>query len=506
MPEEKFDVIVIGSGLGGLVSAVILAMEGFSVCVLEKNNQFGGNLQTFSRDKKIFDTGVHYLGGLSKGQNLYRYFDYLGIMQDLRLKQMPEVFDEIQIGSDGVRYPISQGYDAFVKNLSKYFPYDIDALHQYVEDLQKTCATFPLYNLEDRILHDKESLGVSLKDYFRQLTTNKRLIEVLNGSNFLYAGEMESTPFYVHALIMNSYIQSSYQCINGGSQISKLLVRRLRMMGGKVFARKEVVKFHFDENRVIAVETKDGSSIFGDRFISNIEPQLTLNMIGKERFRSVYFDRVNNMPLTVSSFSLHLVLESKRIKYHAPNLYSHKSSDTTHSFSSYAEDNWPETFMLSMTEDKDCEGFADTMTVLVPMRFEEVHLWDSTSNTALDPHSRGAEYDDFKNRKANQILSVLESNFPSISNDVRSKYMSSPLSYRDYIGTKNGNLYGPQKFSQAPLDSMISSKTKVPNLYFTGQSTGMHGILGVTIGAVLACGMIIDHSYLIKKIAGHGEA
>jgi all-trans-retinol 13,14-reductase len=61
--KEQYDIVVVGSGLGGLVSAIILAKEGYSVCVLEKNNQFGGNLQTFVRDKTIFDTGIHYIGG-----------------------------------------------------------------------------------------------------------------------------------------------------------------------------------------------------------------------------------------------------------------------------------------------------------------------------------------------------------------------------------------------------------------------------------------------------------
>ena len=86
--KKAYDILVIGSGLGGLVSALILAKEGLKVCVLEKNNQYGGNLQTFSRDKLIFDTGVHYLGGLSKGQNLNQFFSYLEIMNDLELQLM----------------------------------------------------------------------------------------------------------------------------------------------------------------------------------------------------------------------------------------------------------------------------------------------------------------------------------------------------------------------------------------------------------------------------------
>lgn len=80
--SKKYDVVIVGSGLGGLVSAIILAKEGKKVCVLEKNQQFGGNLQTFARDKQIFDTGIHYIGALDKGQNLYKYFSYIGIMED----------------------------------------------------------------------------------------------------------------------------------------------------------------------------------------------------------------------------------------------------------------------------------------------------------------------------------------------------------------------------------------------------------------------------------------
>ena len=85
--KKHYDVVIIGSGLGGLVSSIILAKEGYSVCVLEKNNQFGGNLQTFVRDKTIFDTGIHYIGGLSEGQNLYKYFTKVNIRYSGMLKK-----------------------------------------------------------------------------------------------------------------------------------------------------------------------------------------------------------------------------------------------------------------------------------------------------------------------------------------------------------------------------------------------------------------------------------
>ena len=95
---EQYDVLIIGSGMGGLVCGALLSKEGYKVCVVEKNKQLGGCLQTYVRDRVIFDSGVHYLGGLDPGQNLYQIFKYLGLMDKLRLQKMDEdVFDKILI-------------------------------------------------------------------------------------------------------------------------------------------------------------------------------------------------------------------------------------------------------------------------------------------------------------------------------------------------------------------------------------------------------------------------
>ena len=257
--KEQYDVVIIGSGLGGLISAIILAKEGYSVCVLEKNNQYGGNLQTFVRDKTIFDTGIHYIGGLSEGQNLYKYFSYLGIMKELKLKKMDEDgLEIISFADENKEYPHAQGYDNFVRQLVKYFPEEEAAIVQYCENVASTCDSFPLYNLKWEGKYDSEKLAVNAKQYIDGLTDNKLLRAVLAGSNFLYAGIAEKSPFYVHALSVNSYIQSAWRCINGGSQITKQLIKPLRKHGGEAHKYKEVVSFDVVDNEITAVRTKDG--------------------------------------------------------------------------------------------------------------------------------------------------------------------------------------------------------------------------------------------------------
>ena len=69
---EKFDVIIVGSGLGGLECGFILAKNGMKVCILEQDTQTGGCLRTFQRGDMLFDTGFHYVGGLDEGQSLHR--------------------------------------------------------------------------------------------------------------------------------------------------------------------------------------------------------------------------------------------------------------------------------------------------------------------------------------------------------------------------------------------------------------------------------------------------
>ena len=142
--KEKYDIVIIGSGLGGLVSANILARNGYSVCVLEKNKQYGGNLQTFVRDKNIFDTGVHYIGGLEEGQNLYQYFKYLGIMDDLNIQKLDEdKFDVITFDDDEKEYCHAQGYDNFANSLINQFPEEERSIQAYCQKLQDVCNSFP---------------------------------------------------------------------------------------------------------------------------------------------------------------------------------------------------------------------------------------------------------------------------------------------------------------------------------------------------------------------------
>ncbi|HLK27183.1 MAG TPA: FAD-dependent oxidoreductase [Puia sp.] len=499
---QQYDVIIIGSGIGGLVCGNILSMEGMKVCVLEKNKQIGGCLQTFSRDKVIFDSGVHYIGGLDKGQNLYQIFKYLGLMEKLKLEKMDEdAFDKIIIDNDENEYPLAQGYDNFIARLSEYFPDEKNAIINYCETIQSICKKFPLYNLRSggQYSEKQDVLEIDTKTFIESLTLNKKLQAVLAGNNILYAGQSAKTPFYVHSLILNSYIESSWKCIDGGSQIAKLLAQNIRKNNGEVLTNNEVKKIAEENGIVKYVELQDGSNLYAKNYISNIHPVKTMEILKTNLIKPAYKNRIKSLENSISCFSVNVVLKKDSFRYFNSNYYWHKEG-AVWNMQNYSAENWPLGYALFLSPSSKTKEYADVLSVLTYMHYAEVKEWEQTFNTTTKPTERGNAYDDFKKQKAEILLNVVQEKFPGLKDCIQSYYVATPLSYRDYLGTDDGSLYGIVKDYKDPVKTLIAPQTKLPNFFLTGQNLNLHGILGATITALSTCSALLGNENIIDKI------
>ena len=97
-------------------------------------------------------------------------------------------------------------------------------------------------------------------------------------------------------------------------------------------------------------------------------------------------------------------------------------------------------------------------------------------------------------------MAALEVRIPGMKNNIQSYTCATPITYHDYIGSKDGTLYGVLKDYKDPQKTFITAKTKINNLYLTGQSLNLHGVMGVTVSAAITCSDILGHPYLIHKI------
>ncbi|MBP9152033.1 MAG: NAD(P)/FAD-dependent oxidoreductase, partial [Flavobacteriales bacterium] len=476
MAEKVYDFVIIGSGLGGLQCAYILADHGSSVCVLEKNQQLGGSLQVFSRDKTVFDTGVHYLPAMDEGQPLHSYFKYFGLTDSVKWKKLDSHFDQISF-DDGSKFHHASSWSEFEKTLTADFPEEEKAIKTYSETIGSIVKTFPLdelvYNELD--LTDDSVLDLNAKEFIDSLTENEKLRAVLAGSNLLYAGSAAKCPLYVHALVTNGYVQSAYRCVDGGSQLAKELAKRIREKGGEVLRRKKVVGFELKNEEIRTVITEDGERYSGRQFISNIQPKVLLQLVGKEYFKPSFYNRFQKAKNTLSSFTVNIVCKPNSFPYLNYNIYHH-TTDHVWAKPDYSEDEWPLQFMLSTPASSKSDEFAHGISIMTYMRFDEVEKWKDSHKTIVSPGERPSEYEAFKAEKTEQLLKAVENQFPKIRDCIQSVHASTPLTYRDYIGSDDGNMYGTEKDFRRGMANFIAPNTKIPNLWLTGQYLNLHGI------------------------------
>jgi len=518
-------VVVIGSGLGGLLSGFLLSKEGMQVTVLEKHRKFGGCLQTFKRDRFTFDTGMHYIGSLAPGQTLNNYWKYFGLTDRMDLLKMDENgFDRISY--IGTEYPLAQGSDNFMEQLLPYFPDKQTALKKYTDKLQEIANSHPLYNLElpsgdfidkhryitaftflsnlettspwnsvPSLCHSVKQIEPQRRTKDAQRNTKEKysLAQVLAGNNFLYAGSPTTTPLSQFGLINHSFISSSWRLAGGSQQIADILVEGIRANGGRMLARKKANRITKSGSE-FTIYTADGDHFHAGQVVSDIHPAATLNLLDGIRVQKAFQERICGLENTASVFSVYLGLKPDVFPYLNHNVY-HYTSENVWNTSTSSGNRWPESFLFITPPEKDQGKYANTAVIMTTMLFDELTKWD-----ASDSGARDKTYSIFKAKKAKQLLDVVYAKFPDLKEAVVTIDISTPLTWRDYTGTPQGSMYGIVKDASNPQKTTIFPKTKVPGLFFTGQSVNMHGALGVTIGAVMTCGEILGLPYILKTI------
>lgn len=447
-------VVIIGGGLGGLQCGLILQRSGYDVTILERNAQVGGCLQSFSRGGCLFDTGFHYAGGLGEGEPLHTLFDYFGL-NDLPWQQLdPDCADEIVI--DGYSFPMATGYDRFAERLAEFFPSEREALHEYVSFLKGVGEG--IFNA-----FDSQSLNPlferSASEYLESLFKDPLLKKVLCGASL----RLEMTPqlpLYVFAQISNSFIQSSWRLPGGGGLIAGTLADRLVCEGGTVLTGMEATSIHVSGG-VADYVMAAGEEFEADIVVSDAHPAVTVGLVEpREGLRKVFRERISDLDNTRGVFTANVVLKEGRMDYLNRNIFIH-------------------------------EGDREVMVHFypVPKGSKATHL-DLLSPMPYIPREDPG-YQAAKQAKLEECLSLASSRLPGLENAVSEVYTSTPATYRRYTLTPSGSAFGIRKDCFNTAATVISPRTPVRNLFLTGQSLNLHGLLGVTMTSILTCREIL---------------
>ena len=495
----KKSVLIIGGGLGGLVCGAILSKEGYSVRILEKHKVAGGGLHTFKRNGIDFETGMHVISGFQSYGTLNRLFTYLGIIDKLQIKPADaDGFDRFHIAADGQTYKMATGRENFVATLGKYFPKEKENIQRYIDKVYKICDSIALFNLRmpsSNLYSNMEIMSMSVNELIASYTDNPKLQAILAWNNSQYGGEKNKTPAYIGAFITQFYIEGASRFVGGSQQLADALIDVIIKNGGEVITGDGVLFIDIQDKQIQKVITDKGQEYTADWYISAIHTSSLFKLMDTTKIQKSYRQRIDCIPNSYSSFKTYVTFKPQSFPYLNYAGYYLLDYDAVWTSSEFTDENWPRGCMYMTPPIIGDDRFAQKMIIHAIMNFDAVRQWE---NTVVG--RRGDEYRAFKRHCEEKLLDMMEQIFPDFRSKINHVFSATPLTIRDYLGTKEGANFGTVRDCNNLAASFVAVRTKVNNLLLTGQCVNLHGILGVPITAVSTCGELVGLEELLGKM------
>lgn len=490
----KYDFVVIGAGISGITSAITLAQNGYHVALLEKANQTASLLRGFSRRGVHFDTGFHYTGGLGAGEPLDLFFRYLGLSE--RISSYPFA----AAGSDLFRcerpdfeFQVPAGYDCFQEKLAESFPDERGAIKSYLTQVRSVCATMPYLNLDAELDQDaalRRILGPTLRETLDALTGNVLLKSLLSMHSLLYGVSCEEVSFAQHAAIVGSYYQSARGIRGGGLSLARACEARLAELGVDVFCSSEVTSLVVGAGGALSgVRLADGNTLTCNAAIATVHPRLLPDLAPEGTFRPAYRKRLNALEETVSAFLCFAVTQKPLPSLAGANRFLLPEAGCLSELGKRPLGAAPIYLSAAYRAgESDPHGFIG----ICPTLFTETTPWASSRLGA-----RPEAYRQFKAQALDLMQRQIERAYPDLAGNIQFIEGSTPLTMRDFCGTPLGGLYGVKhkvgQYNPHPL-------TRIPGLFLAGQAIVAPGVMGAVISGLLACGTILGHDFMRKKL------
>lgn len=484
----KYDVIIIGSGFGGLVCGHILSKQGMNVLLLERQAQPGGCIQSYRRDGLAFDTGLHYVGGLAEGQTMHRLFDTIGLMQLPWHRLDPKGFDLVTIGGD--TFALAEGYDAFIDTLAASFPQEREALQKYTDMLRQT---------QELDLGSADANALQTAGAYDWLTTtfhDPLLVNVLSGNALKMELRRESLPLFTFAHGQSSYVQSSWRLKGDGNMIVRSLTDDITHYGGTIRCRAEVEELIEHDGRIVAARCRNGETYEGNLFISDVHPTLTFSWIRQSGvLKNMFRRRMSSLENTFGMFTASLTIKEGTLPYFNHNKFVYSRPNVWTFYDERDKKGDIGGLMISCRVPEDCSGFTRQIDLMTPMPWEQCKSWEDSRL-----FRRSHAYNTWKEDTYARCLALAETVVPGLGAAVEHHYTSTPLTYRDYTLTPYGSAYGVRKDYRNLMMTMLSPRTPLPNLLLTGQNIILHGLEGVAMTSLHTSAAILgkDFNDIIK--------
>jgi all-trans-retinol 13,14-reductase len=503
---EEFDAIIIGSGVGGLATAICLARAGQNVLVLEQHYVPGGWSHSFTLNGQRFSPGVHYVGLIDEGQSTSELYKGLGIANDMVFFRMNEkAYEHCLINNQN--YDLPAGVENLKSTLIAQFPKEEKNIKEYVSLVEKVSYELQLMpklrgwwqkiTVPFRTKHFGKFALFPLKKVIGWHIKDPLLKTILN----IQCGDHGLPPsracFPVHCSVMSHYFDGGFYPMGGGGGLVKAMTNGVKNHGGEIRVKQSVKKIIIENKKALGVELENGEKLFAKNIISNADPSITyLDLIGKEHLSKGLQKKISKTKYSVTSLILFLTLDIDvtRFGIDSGNIWMMKDDDMDSQFEELTKggvdegDEFPALF-ISCTTIKDPVSFNGRYH-----NFEVVTYidYDKLPDFKNEKEYQTDEYKIFKEKVINKFMNNMEKIIPNAKKHIVQAELGTPKTNEFYVNSTNGNVYGTEKTLNQVGPFSFKNKTEIENLYLCGASTLSHGVAGATHSGVSTAALILN--------------
>lgn len=515
--KARFDAIVIGSGIGSLTTAALLAKErGMRVLVLEKHFNLGGQTHEFKRKSKYeFDVGLHYIGGMDRGSGK-AVFDYLTEGR-LRWQKMPDEFEkfvypdfEFDVPSNGARYR---------ERLIARFPAERAAIEQYFRDVKIAATWYSLGHMEDALPAALRPLlklafrwkgrlaALTVEDYLQRHFRDARLKALLASQWGDYGLPPRQAAFGMHALIVTHYWRGGWYPVGGAKQIARAIIPVIERSGGQVLSGRTVTEILIDQGRATGVRTiatlkpeRPPVDYAAPIVISGAGAVNTYLRLIPRHVDIPFRDKLADLPRGTSAISVYLGLKASpaALGIRGENHWVYSGYD--HNLAA-ADASLTQGYYLSFASLKNPQAKSHTAEIITFAQYDRFAQWAGGRWK-----KRGDEYERLKQDIARQLIDRVDRRIPGFAALVDYVDVSTPLTMEHFQGNPRGEFYGLPATPDRLFQPWTHAATPVRNLYLTGCDVMSPGVVGAMIGGVKTAGALMGSFGFFRLMKAMSEA